>query len=99
MILAPRFDRRGAGSSRGADLLRRGRLRRAIAARPGGSRRSSTRPSSRSYTHRMLAHRALAGENPLAREVVHAVTPPRHVLRDTLELQPALPRKSEESPK
>jgi NADP-dependent 3-hydroxy acid dehydrogenase YdfG len=30
----------------------------------------------------------------VAREVVHAVTQPRHVLLDTIELQPAVPRKS-----
>jgi NADP-dependent 3-hydroxy acid dehydrogenase YdfG len=32
----------------------------------------------------------------VAREVVHAVTRPRHVLLDTIELQPAVPRKSED---
>jgi NADP-dependent 3-hydroxy acid dehydrogenase YdfG len=31
----------------------------------------------------------------VAREVVHAVTRPRHVLVDTIELQPAVPQKSE----
>jgi NADP-dependent 3-hydroxy acid dehydrogenase YdfG len=34
----------------------------------------------------------------VAREVVHAVTRPRHVLLDTIELQPAVPRKSGEDP-
>jgi NADP-dependent 3-hydroxy acid dehydrogenase YdfG len=31
----------------------------------------------------------------VAREVVHAVTRPRHMLLDTIELQPAVPRKSD----
>jgi len=35
----------------------------------------------------------------VAREVVHAVTRPRHVLIDTIELQPAVPQKSEGIPR
>lgn len=35
----------------------------------------------------------------VAREVVHAVTQPRHVLVDTIELQPAVPQKTEGDPK
>ena len=34
----------------------------------------------------------------VAREVVHAVTRPRHVLLDTIELQPAVPQKSDGDP-
>jgi NADP-dependent 3-hydroxy acid dehydrogenase YdfG len=44
---------------------------------------------------RMLVSNNLALLMPLevARAVVHAVTQPRHVLFDTIELQPAMPRK------
>jgi NADP-dependent 3-hydroxy acid dehydrogenase YdfG len=35
----------------------------------------------------------------VARAVVHAVTQPRHLLLDTIELQPAVPRKAERDPK
>jgi len=31
----------------------------------------------------------------VAREIVRAVTQPRHVLMDTIELQPSVPRKTE----
>jgi NADP-dependent 3-hydroxy acid dehydrogenase YdfG len=31
----------------------------------------------------------------VAREVIHAVTQPRHVLVDTIELQPAVPRRAD----
>jgi NADP-dependent 3-hydroxy acid dehydrogenase YdfG len=34
----------------------------------------------------------------VAREVVHAVTRPRHVLLDTIELQPAVPRMTDGDP-
>jgi len=34
----------------------------------------------------------------VARELVHAVTQPRHVLLDTVELQPAVPRKAHRGP-
>ena len=45
---------------------------------------------------RMLAQGNLGILMPddVAREVVHAVTRPRHVLVDTLELQPSVDRKS-----
>ena len=45
---------------------------------------------------RMLAEDNLGLLTPddVAREVVHAVTQPRHVLLDTIELQPAVPHKS-----
>ncbi len=39
---------------------------------------------------------ALLTPDDVAREVVHAVTRPRHVLVDTIELQPAVPNKSKE---
>jgi len=44
---------------------------------------------------RMLAQGNLGLLTPhdVAREVVHAVTQPRHVLQDTIELQPAVPRR------
>ena len=44
---------------------------------------------------RMLKNRALGVLRPddVSRAVVHAVTLPSHVLVDTLELQPAYPRK------
>jgi NADP-dependent 3-hydroxy acid dehydrogenase YdfG len=47
---------------------------------------------------RMLAAGSLAILTPddVSREVVHAVTRPRHVLLDTIELQPAVPQKSKE---
>ena len=47
---------------------------------------------------RMLARGSLGILTPddVAREVVHAVTRPRHVLLDTIELQPAVPQKSKE---
>src|SRR5215470_2597195 len=49
---------------------------------------------------RMLATGSLGILTPedVAREVVHAVTRPRHVLLDTIELQPAVPQKSKEDP-
>jgi NADP-dependent 3-hydroxy acid dehydrogenase YdfG len=31
----------------------------------------------------------------VAREVVHAVTQPRHVLLDTIEFQPSVPRRTD----
>jgi NADP-dependent 3-hydroxy acid dehydrogenase YdfG len=48
---------------------------------------------------RMLAadNLGLLTPDDVAREVVHAVTRPRHVLLDTIELQPAVPRKSEDA--
>ena len=44
---------------------------------------------------RMLAQGALGLLTPedVAREVLHAVTQPRHVLVDTIELQPSVPRR------
>ena len=47
---------------------------------------------------RMLAEDSLGILTPddVAREVVHAVTRPRHVLLDTIELQPAVPQKGKE---
>ena len=47
---------------------------------------------------RMLAEGRLGLLTPddVAREVVHAVTQPRHVLLDTIELQPAVPHKNRE---
>ena len=36
---------------------------------------------------------AVSRFDDVAREVVHAVTQPRHVLQDTIELQPAVPRR------
>lgn len=46
---------------------------------------------------RMLAQEKLGLLMPddVAREVVHAVTQPRHVLLDTIELQPAVPRQAD----
>lgn len=50
---------------------------------------------------RMMAQSNLGLLMPgdVAREVVRAVTLPRHVLIDTIELQPAVPQKTEGSPK
>jgi NADP-dependent 3-hydroxy acid dehydrogenase YdfG len=50
---------------------------------------------------RMLAQGNLGILMPddVARAVVHAVTQPRHLLLDTIELQPAVPRKAERDPK
>jgi NADP-dependent 3-hydroxy acid dehydrogenase YdfG len=50
---------------------------------------------------RMLAQNNMGILMPddVAREVVHAVTQPRHVLIDTIELQPAVPRKRQGEPK
>ena len=49
---------------------------------------------------RMLARDDLALLTPedVAREVIYAVTRPRHVLLDTIELQPAVPYKRQEDP-
>ena len=46
---------------------------------------------------RMLAQGNLGILMPddVAREVVHAVTQPRHVLVDTIELQPSVPRRTD----
>jgi NADP-dependent 3-hydroxy acid dehydrogenase YdfG len=50
---------------------------------------------------RMLAQGTLGMLMPddVARAVVHAVTQPRHVLVDTIELQPAVPRRTNEGSK
>ena len=49
---------------------------------------------------RMMAQGNLAMLMPddVARAVIHAVTQPRHVLLDTIELQPAVPRKAHRGP-
>ncbi len=49
---------------------------------------------------RMLTQENLGILTPddVARTVVHAVTQPRHVLLDTIELQPAVPHKPKENP-
>lgn len=49
---------------------------------------------------RMMAagNLAILAPEDVAREVVHAVTRPRHVLIDTIELQPSVPQKSREEP-
>jgi NADP-dependent 3-hydroxy acid dehydrogenase YdfG len=49
---------------------------------------------------RMVAQSNLGVLMPddVAREVVHAVTQPRHVLFDTIELQPSVPRKTDGGP-
>jgi len=46
----------------------------------------------------MLANGSLGLLTPddVAREVVHAVTRPRHVVLDVIELQPAVPERTKE---